>query len=98
MSAQHTPGWDYDASLGLVCEGDNVVAVVRGSDPDMADEEQDRRGRLIAAAPDMLAALGDAPIMSKYHGQHGFEANRFIADYEAWRVKARAAIAKAEGR
>lgn len=53
--------------------------------------------RLIAAAPDLAEALGDAPVLSKYHGLHGFEVERFIADYESWRTRARAALAKARG-
>lgn len=52
---------------------------------------------LISAAPDLYAVCEDAPIVSKYHGQHGFELERFISDYEAWGVGARAALTKARG-
>ncbi len=38
-------------------------------------------------------ALLDAPILSKYHGQGGFEQERFIADYEAWASR-RASLVK----
>lgn len=48
-------------------------------------------------APSLYEALADAPILSKYHGQRGFEADRFIADYEAWKANARAALALARG-
>jgi len=60
-------------------------------------EETVANARLIAAAPDLAEALGDAPVLSKYHGLHGFEVERFIADYESWRTRARAALAKARG-
>lgn len=33
--------------------------------------------------------LGSAPILSKYHGHRGFETERFILDYEAWRAECR---------
>ena len=36
----------------------------------------------------LRAVISDAPILSKYHGHHGFEAERFIADYEAWKRRA----------
>jgi hypothetical protein len=38
------------------------------------------------------AALTEAPIISKYHGVRGFEADRFIADYNTWSVTKRAAL------
>jgi hypothetical protein len=97
MSAQHTPGpWHVDLYDAAGVDGvDGCRVAITGFGEDDTDQAN---ARLIAAAPDMLAALEDAPTMSKYHGQRGFEADRFIADYEAWRVKARAAIAKAEGR
>lgn len=36
----------------------------------------------------LRAALSDAPILSKYHGHHGFEVERFIVDYEVWKRRA----------
>jgi hypothetical protein len=36
----------------------------------------------------LTAAIKDAPILSKYHGHHGFEVERFITDYEAWKRRA----------
>lgn len=53
--------------------------------------------RLIAAAPDLLRELEAAPIPSQYHGERGFEVERFLADYERWMASRRAAIAKAKG-
>ena len=42
--------------------------------------------RLATEAKRYRAALEQAPILSKYHGEHGFERERFIADYDAWRA------------
>ena len=39
----------------------------------------------LAQLRDRAAKAEDAPILSKYHGKRGFETERFIADYEAWR-------------
>ena len=36
----------------------------------------------------LTAVISDAPILSKYHGHHGFEVERFIADYETWKRRA----------
>lgn len=47
------------------------------------------------AAPALAEACSDAPVASKYHGRHGFEADRFLADYAAWRERARAALREA---
>jgi hypothetical protein len=41
----------------------------------------------------LVAALEAAPIFSKYHGQSGFDMNKFAADFEDWHVKRRAALA-----
>ena len=67
---------------------------------DMFEEgdEADANAHLIASAPELLDALNEAPVPSKYHGIRGFETNRFLADYEEWMEKRRGAIAKAEGR
>lgn len=62
-----------------------------------SEDECTANAHLVAAAPDMAVALSAAPIMSMYHTARGFEADRLIADYEAWRVNARAALAKARG-
>ena len=73
---------------------DQLVAVVLGYE---APEVVCANAQLISAAPTMRDALGCAPIPSKYHGARGFEADRFLADYEAWAIQKRAALAKAEG-
>lgn len=41
-------------------------------------------------------ALSGAPIISKYHGQRGFDVERFIADYSDWGRTAREALALLE--
>lgn len=33
--------------------------------------------------------LRSAPVLSKYHGSRGFETERFILDFEAWRAECR---------
>ncbi len=42
----------------------------------------------------ILDVLNSAPIMSKYHGANGFDGERFIAEYEAWRTVARSIVTK----
>lgn len=86
MSAQHTPGpWTrnrhddiHDANGDLVCGA---------CGPEAADQEAN--ARLIAAAPDLLAALSAAFI----HERPSSPATK-----PAWWDLAAAAIAKAEGR
>ena len=53
--------------------------------PMKAEELDEIRARL-------RAALETAPILSKYHGHHGFEVERFIKDYEAWSDSTRQAL------
>lgn len=43
---------------------------------------------------DMRGALEKAPIPSKYHGQRGFELERFLADYETFVRDKLAALAR----
>lgn len=38
-------------------------------------------------------ALEAAPALSMYHGDGGFDRERFIADYEAWSARKRKALA-----
>ena len=101
----HTPGpWQFYELLDHAHDGlgyirtvpEDGLEIAHHGDSGRSWSENVANGHLLAAAPDMLAALYAAPIMSKYHGHQGFEAERFIMDYEAWRVIARAAIAKAE--
>jgi len=85
MSAQHTPGdWHVHTNdlWSTVHAGDTLVAdVIRNSDD----------ARLIAAAPDLLAALrACVDLMQSAHLPGG----RDFVEYAA----ARAAIARAEGR
>lgn len=61
--------------------------------PDRAT--QAANAALIASAPMMFEALELAPVPSKYHGHHGFEVDRFLADYEDWMAKRRAALSSA---
>lgn len=78
--------WTYDSATGCILSGTKTVAFNRHK---RNDEETDADGRLIAAAPDLLAAL--KLLVAD------------VADYEAWERpchaldKARAVIAKAEG-
>jgi hypothetical protein len=51
---------------------------------DQANERTVRLERLLNAAP----------TLSKYHGQSGFEIERFIADYEVWRTKCRTVLSQ----
>lgn len=105
MTTQHTPGpWKCDGGAGVVaCEmqetlrsGRTVarrVACAKG----LTIEEVEANARLIAAAPDMLAALRMAEgelIAALCSGGMTLEAAR---KYHATRTM-RAAIAKAEGR
>lgn len=46
--------------------------------------------------PTAREVLEDAPVLSKYHGEYGFEQEQFLDDYETWRQKARAALSSQE--
>ena len=84
-TAQHTPGpWaiagHYIGTLGV-----NVATVGYASGAEHAN------ARLIAAAPDLLAALERIANSEEYHG------DAFSCDFETLQNVARAAIAKATG-
>ncbi len=96
--AQHTPGpwqqhddvYPYGPSFAATVWGPKgpgfgLVADCRQSNGRAADLAN---ARLIAAAPDMLAALKACAERLAYLGE----------DHEAWTVDAHAAIAKADGR
>jgi len=44
------------------------------------------RDKQIAA---LRRTIDCSPILSQYHGHQGFEVERFVVDYETWRVAAR---------
>ncbi len=89
VQAKHTPGpwsnppdcrhliYDHPFGGGLIC--------------DMADRHESKANAcLIAAAPDLLAALKESPHDAECHPSEGKHSERCL--------RARAAIAKAEGR
>ena len=93
----HTPGpWSVDSESGNDGEAEVIVAASRticwtadtfDDDEGAVITDEDRaNGKLIAASPDLLAALKNAL------------AEIWMDDDPAWAEGARAAIAKAEGR
>lgn len=98
MSAQHTPGpWRYNPLIGAIFAetetgpdaAKKTISIVRVP---LNDHEMHANARLIAAAPDLLAALRDAiDHMAAY--ERAFP----LVDVRELH-KARAAIARAEGR
>ena len=93
MSAQHTPGpWVVDPESPTWVEDGNGCCLAKTG---YGDDEGDRaNARLIAAAPDMLAALralhDNIAEYAKINNLGGFDNHDMR--------QARAAIAKAEGR
>lgn len=111
--SKHTPGpWTMcfrsgDMSEGTVERGSDLVAIVCGANygawrdaPDEGDAEFEANTRLIAAAPDLLAALksalGALEEMQRIWAPHA-AANGFSTKDSAMIVSLKAAIAKAEG-
>jgi hypothetical protein len=107
-AANHTPGpWSCDyGDFSVFCStGAEVASITRGNHDDgtaISDKEMEMNMRLVAAAPDLLAALRE--VRDALHecrryvligDDNGFAAYRAGADAEG---AAYAAIAKAEGR
>ena len=88
MTTKHTPGpWHYELHLPRG-SADGYFRITASSGwviADLPDDGTDNDARLIAAAPDMLAALKDLLPM----WESGID--------EPWVKAARAAITKAEG-
>ena len=89
---------------GAICRMTPVIegSSLRYADEDMTDEAQQRFAsdaalivRAVNCHDDLLSACEGAPTLSRYHGQRGFEVERFIVDYEAWCATCRAAAKKA---
>lgn len=76
--------------VAFAVESDDVYTFV-------SSDQLDANASLIASAPDLFEVADTAPVISKYHGTHGFEADRFIDDYAVWSAKKRQALGKARG-
>jgi hypothetical protein len=98
MTDQHTPGpWSSDTDAYVVNNSDEVLAdvfYVESHSPDLAPRLiRKANARLIAAAPDLLAALETILNPSPHYG-----ATKAHRDHiEAARAAGLAAIAKARG-
>ena len=98
MNTQHTPGpWEVGAaptSVYAPVTPDSYVYIASASSRGSNDEETDQaNARLIAAAPELLAAL--RALVKQHDRPHGFDdSGWYIEQLEA----ARAAIAQAEGK
>lgn len=104
MTNQHTRGPWHIAKRGDQAtitaesrEGKVDIAVVEVGFVGQIEVEQQANARLIIASPDMIAALDEAPIPSKYHGMQGFDVDQFLADYAVFFAMRRTALAKARG-
>ena len=86
--AQHTPGFWFVAQ-GRVCAQDGTVVCDARSRH--AEAERDANARLIAAAPELLAAL------EKTAAVFGWQSPNANPTVDAAIAAARAAIAKAKG-
>lgn len=94
MTTTHTPGpWQFDGQVILDEDGSHVASPI-GCDTVDCDDEAIANARLIAAAPDLLAAceafLGEIDEIDACGQRHGIGAE-IIAAVEA-------AIAKARGK
>lgn len=102
MNDKHTPGpWQYHGGVveapingtsppTIICE--RIIAGERGYGP-LAERQAvaDADGRLIAAAPELLAALERAAVMLERVTRRG----AFVVGCDAAAKQARAALAKA---
>lgn len=102
MASKHTPGpWSAEIQSYAIQvwtkrdnRDDEDLVVELDSHPESL-EGAFANALLIAAAPELLETVQSTPIISKYHGTKGFEVERFITDYEAWRTNANIIIIKA---
>lgn len=100
MSAKHTPGpwvareWVCRAKTSVGRASDNLlgfeqIAECSGNGRQVSPEQEEADARLIAAAPDLLAALRDVIDGLSMGDQEG------LIEYAPQMIAARAAIAKA---
>lgn len=96
MSGKHTPGpWFAEPMVGetdaiWIGNADGYVAQITREDGLEAGDWAD--ARLIAAAPDMLAALEAIAEAEEFDG------DSFVCDFQTLQGIARAAMAKAKGK
>lgn len=97
MNAQHTPG-PWRVTGPNVRAGDALLAIVTDhwADEKTPPKEKSSNAQLIAAAPDMLAALREAVRVLEYAAD-ALDAPA-ASHFRETISDARAAIAKAEGR
>jgi 23S rRNA maturation mini-RNase III len=98
----HTPGpWKVISRAGYSghCVADNYTRSVAAfpSNSKRDETERDANARLIAAAPDLLAALQDIIGLAEAHSRKRGRNPIAQASVDASMAVARAAIAKAEG-
>lgn len=97
--SKHTPGpWFYDlgATEALIVEEDGAtVAEIRTTYQTTAHRSLEANARLMAAAPDLLAALTDLYLVAKE--QLDQTATHDGLNNWQWLARARAAIRKATG-
>ena len=86
MSKYTESPWLYSQNTVSGSNGSEMVAEVYGFDT----LEKKANGKLIAAAPDLLEALIEAPIVSRFS-----KAEDFISAYEQWRDKYKTPALKA---
>lgn len=103
MTTKHTPrpwlfdeGRDAITTHNRITNGETRIATVELGWAEPLESEQIANARLIAAAPDLLAALKDArDTIHMLVNSRGFECE---GTAEEWTVDFDAAIARAEGR
>ncbi len=97
MSEQHTPGpckWDDDGFTSLSAIGSEVITYAPYENSWLSfGPHREANARLIASAPDLLAAL--KAMVASYHGLRDMLTNGVVLDKLN---AAEAAIAKAEGK
>jgi hypothetical protein len=106
MTTQHTLGpwesvWDADGDhvifASRLTRRNGIVAVTAGT-PDLPREEDAANAQLIAASPDLLAALEQAIPFLKRFAEHCEEQFGIVAlDLGGKIVNAEAAVSKARG-
>ena len=92
MKPKHTPGpWFSSENLNLFAETGEHLADLDTSTEELPSEQIYANARLIAAAPDLLAALVEMIVLYADHAQYDDEEGHETAGINA----ARTAIAKA---